>query len=253
MTIDINFHEEKEKALNLCWCHKNNFPSNSGGTKAVQPPLSVTGPGSHRWLWRCFAVFLCLSSVKFMVCDHIVPSIQDLAFKDCAEGLASKPESYREPKNGKYNSRWFISAWQHRSWPAPKATNFWAGSLSFCLKLGVEAQECSKADPHVHGSAWGQNSAPGRSGPQKGEERPSKAKSNHPKWWEWFWKLNNGVQDKRSGLAMQKCHENLHLHTSPEAGWWDTPALITLLQRWFSLAPKGLKYFGQATSVSCWG
>lgn len=64
----------------------------------MQPLWGVTGPGSHRWLWRCFVILLSLSSVKLMVCDGIVPSIQDLAFKDCAEGLASKPESYREPK-----------------------------------------------------------------------------------------------------------------------------------------------------------
>lgn len=156
-------------------------------------------------------------------------------------------------KNGKYNSRWFISAWQHRFWPAPKAVNFWVGSLSCCLKLGAEAQECSKADLHVRGSPWGQNSAPGRSGPKKGEKRPKKAKSSDPKWWEWFKKLNNGVQIKRSGLIMQKCQEKLYLHRSFEEGWWETPALITHLQRRFSLAPKGLKYFGHATSVSCLG
>lgn len=33
-----------------------------------------------------------------MACDHTVPSIKDLVFKDYAEGLASKPESYIEPK-----------------------------------------------------------------------------------------------------------------------------------------------------------
>lgn len=78
-----------------------------------------------------------------------------------------------------------MSAWQHCFWPAPKATNLWAGSLSFCLKLRAEAQEGSKVDPHI--SPWGQNSAPSRSGPGKGEERPNKAKSSHPKWWVQFW------------------------------------------------------------------
>lgn len=90
-------------------------------------------------------------------------------------------------------------------------------------------------------------------GPEKGEERPNKAKSSYPKGWERFWKLNNGVPNTRSVLLMQKWPQNLHLHRSSEAGWWETPALITPLQRWFSLAPKGLKHLRQATSVSCWG
>lgn len=33
-----------------------------------------------------------------MAYDHIVPSIKDLVFKDYAEGRASEPENYIEPK-----------------------------------------------------------------------------------------------------------------------------------------------------------
>lgn len=123
-------------------------------------------------------------------------------------------ELYRakKKKKGKYNSRWFISAWQHRFWPAPNTQHY--KLLSWKLELLLfevrsRGSRDSVADPHVRGrDIWQQVRAMVQAGQcQKKVKNDLRAESIFNKGG------RNGIwNENRNGLVMKEHLEKFHLH-----------------------------------------